>query len=269
MLPTVKLGNTEITRLLIGGNPFSGNSHISYERDWEMRDFFTYAKIKETLFNCMENGINTMVLRSDMHLLRLINEFRHEGGNLNWISMTGGEFLSYRGHINQIMQYKPCAIYHHGSVTDDMFKNKEYDGLKERIKIIKDKGVPAGLATHMPEVIEYAEEHDWGVDFYMACVYNISREDRISSAITGEANNGEVFDEGDIPIMYSMIRSVDKPCLAFKILGATRRCTSEDRIQGAFTEAFENIKASDVVVVGMYPDQVKPNCEYTRKALGV
>ena len=46
MLPTVKLGNTDITRLIVGGNPFSGNSHWSNERDWEMRDFFKGEKIK-------------------------------------------------------------------------------------------------------------------------------------------------------------------------------------------------------------------------------
>jgi hypothetical protein len=74
----------------------------------------------------------------------------------------------------------------------------------------------------MPAVIEYAEEHRWDIDFYMACVYNISRIDRVSSSITGKANAEEPFFEGDIPIMYKAIRSVDKPCLVFKILGAAR-----------------------------------------------
>lgn len=270
MLPTVKLGETDITRLIIGGNPFSGNSHWSNERDWEMRDFYTTAKIKEVLFHCKECGMNTMLLRSDMHIMRIIHEFRHEGGDLNWIAMTGGEFLSYDGHINQIVQYNPCAIYHHGSVTDAMFKKKEYDELKRRIHVIKNKGLPAGIGTHMPEVIEYAEEHDWGVDFYMACVYNLSRQDRVSSAITGKANNGEIFDDSDIPIMYSTIRNTPKPCLAFKILGAARRCDTQEAIQFAFNEAFTNIKPIDAVVIGVYPtelDHVKLDCEYTLNAL--
>ena len=270
MLPTVKLGNTDITRLIIGGNPFSGNSHWSNELDWEMRDFYTTDKIKEILFHCIECGMNTMLLRSDMHIMRIIHEFRQQGGNMNWIAMTGGEFLSYDGHINQITQYKPCAIYHHGSVTDAMFKKGEYDELKRRIHVIKNKGIPAGLGTHMPEVIEYAEEHDWGADFYMACVYNLSRQDRVSSAITGKANNGEVFEESDIPIMYSTIRNTAKPCLAFKILGAARRCDTQEMVQAAFDEAFANIKSTDAVVVGVYPkdiDHVKLDCEYTLNAI--
>ena len=129
MLPTVKLGNTDITRLIVGGNPFSGNSHWSNERDWEMRDFFTGDKIKETLFHCEECGINTMLLRADMHIMRLIYEYRKEGGKMNWIAMTGSEFLSFDGHINQLMQYGPQAIYHHGSVTDSFFKQGKMDEL--------------------------------------------------------------------------------------------------------------------------------------------
>ena len=270
MLPTVKLGLTEITRLIVGGNPFSGNSHWSNERDWEMRDFYTHDQIMKTLFHCEECGLNSMLLRADMHIMRLIMDYRKLGGKMNWIAMTGSEFLSYDGNINQIMQYGASAIYHHGSVTDQLFKEGKMDELKRRIQVIKDKGVPAGLGTHMPEVIEYAEEHDWGVDFYMACVYNISRTDRVSSSITGKANGEEIFDESDIPVMYRTIRQTPKPCLAFKILGAARRCQNQDTVRHAFYEAFENIKDTDAVVVGVYPkqeDHVALNAQYTQQAI--
>lgn len=271
MLPTINIGNTEITRLIVGHNPFSGNSHMNETLDWEMRNYFTTAKIKEILFRCQELGINTMLARGDMHIMRLIHEFRQEGGTLNWICMTGGEFANFDGHINQIMQYKPTAIYHHGSVTDGMFKAGEYDELKRRLDVIKSHGIPAGLGTHMPEVLEYAEEHNWGADFYMASIYNLSMDtNRVSSAITGKPNEGERFEEEDIPVMYEMIRKVNKPCLAFKILGAGRRCTSQETVRSAFFEAFANIKDTDAVVVGMYPkneDQAALDCRYTEEAI--
>ena len=270
MLPAIKLGPNQITRLIVGGNPFSGNSHWSNERDWEMRDFFTHEQILQTLFHCEECGLNAMLLRGDMHIMRLVYEYRKRGGTMNWIAMTGSEFLSYDGHINQLMQYGPCAIYHHGSVTDALFKQGQYDELRRRIDVIKSKGVPAGLGTHMPEVIEYAQEHQWGVDFYMACVYNISRTDRVSSSITGKANGEEIFDESDIPVMYRTIRQTPKPCLAFKILGASRRCADQDAVRHAFYEAFENIKPTDAVVVGVYPrreDHVALDAQYTLEAI--
>jgi hypothetical protein len=86
MLPLVTLGKARISRLVIGGNHFSGNSHISREIDNEMMDFFTCARIKETLFRCMECGVNAMQLRGDKHIIRILREFRAESGNMHWIA---------------------------------------------------------------------------------------------------------------------------------------------------------------------------------------
>jgi len=270
MLPTVALGNTQVTRLVIGGNPFSGNSHISRALDEEMMDFFTTERIKKTLFRCMECGVNAVQLRGDRHIMRILREFRAEGGKLNWIGQTAPELHSFEGNLNQMASGGAIAIYHHGTVTDQLFKAGEYDELKRRLNEIRKTGLPVGLGTHMSTVIKYAEEQHWDIDFYMACVYNLSREDRVSSAVTGKANEDEPFFEEDIPVMYKTIRQTDKPCIAFKILGATRRCQNEETVQAAFTEAFANIKASDLVNVGVYPkniDQVALNAEYTRKAI--
>lgn len=270
MLPVIRLNDLEVTRLIIGGNPFSGNSHWSDERDWEMRDFYTNDKIKETLFHAEECGINSMLLRGDMHIMRLLMEYWKEGGKMNWIGMTGSEFLSFDGNVRQMVRYGAKALYHHGSVTDELVKKGDYAELKRRIDVMKSYGIPVGLGTHMPEVIRYAEEHEWGVDFYMACVYNISRTDRVSSSITGQANGAEIFDESDIPIMYRQIRETPKPCLAFKILGAARRCDTQETVKQAFNEAFENIKPTDAVVVGVYPkdlDHVALDAEYTKQAI--
>ena len=270
MLQTVKIGSNDITRLIVGGNPFSGNSHVNDRLDWEMRRFYTSSKILEVLRHCEDCGINSMLLRGDMHIMRLIMEYRANGGTMNWIGMTGSEFLSYEGNVRQMVNYGAQAIYHHGSVTDELFKKGEFDELKRRVAFIKEMGLPAGLGTHMPEVIDYAEEHDWGVDFYMACIYNISRTDRVSSAITGIANGTEIFDETDIPIMYKKIRETSKPCIAFKILGATRRCQSQDTVKHAIFEAYRNIKPCDMICIGVYPkdvDQVALDTQYAEEAM--
>ena len=270
MLPTVLFGKTEITRLIIGGNPFSGNSHVSRQLDGEMMDFFTCDKIKETLFRSMECGINTVQLRGDKHIVRMLREFRAEGGNLHWIAQTTPESFSFEANIQQMAAVGAVAIYHHGTVTDALFKEGNYDEIIRRLGIIRKTGLPVGLGTHMPQVIEYAEAHHWDIDFYMACVYNLSRIDRVSSAITGKSNEEEPFFEEDIPVMYKTIRSTDKPCIAFKILGATRRCQSQETVKAAFLEAYQNIKKIDVVNVGVYPkdiDQVSLNAGYAEEGI--
>ncbi|MCI8624611.1 MAG: hypothetical protein HFG26_13265 [Provencibacterium sp.] len=270
MLPTVPLGVHAVTRLIIGGNPFSGNSHVSREMDEEMQDYFTTAAVKRTLMRCQECGINTMQLRGDRHILRILREFRAEGGRLQWIAQTTPESASFEANVRQMAQAGPIAIYHHGTVTDQLFKEGETEELLRRLAVLRSTGFPVGLATHMPEVVAYAEEQRWDVDFYMTCVYNLSRIDRVSSAVTGKANEDEPFFESDIPLMYKAIRAVDKPCLAFKILGATRRCQSQETVRAAFEEAFCSIKPQDAVIVGMYPkdcDQVALNCRYTAEAI--
>ena len=270
MLPTIKLGDANVSRLIIGGNPFSGNSHVDEQLSADMEDFFTTSEIKRTLFRCVECGVNTMQLRGDKHIMRIIREFRLEGGEMNWIAQTAPEMGFFAGHVKQMAALNPVAIYHHGTVTDALFKEKKYDELTDRLKLIRDTGKPVGLGTHMPEVMRYAEEHNWDIDFYMSCIFNLSYQERVSSAITGKANSGEWFDEADVPVMYDMIRAVGKPCLAFKILGATRRCATQDDVRAAFFEAFKNIKPTDAVVVGMYPktlDQVGLNSRYTREAI--
>ena len=70
--------------------------------------------------------------------------------------------------------------------------------------------------------------------------------------------------------MYQTIRQTPKPCLAFKILGAARRCDDQNMVRAAFYEAFENIKPTDAVVVGVYPkgeDHVALDAQYTREAI--
>ena len=45
-VPSVTIGGRRISRLLVGGNPISGNSHVSPELSREMADYFTAARVK-------------------------------------------------------------------------------------------------------------------------------------------------------------------------------------------------------------------------------
>ena len=137
---------------------------------------------------------------------------------------------------------------------------------------MRDCGVQVGLGSHIPEVIEYAEERGWNVDFYMTCFYNLSRDERESALVSGDraAATRERFLEEDPPRMAQTIQATPKTCLAFKILAASRHCGSQAEVAEAFRFAFEQIKPTDAVVVGMYQkhlDQVSLNVEHVRAAL--
>ena len=66
--------------------------------------------------------------------------------------------------------------------------------------------------------------------------------------------------------MCQSVRNTDKPCLAFKILAGGWAAGSPERTGQAFIYAFQNIKPSDGVIVGMLPafdDQAGENAGHT------
>jgi len=267
MLPTIRLGNADVTRLIMGGNIISGTSHLTPALDQEMEDYYTTANILKCLTRCEDCGINTVALRTDKHIMRVLREHWANGGKLQWIAQTASEMISFQGNVNAAMHYNPIAFYHHGSVTDDLMQQGKFDELKKRFAILRDTGLSVGMATHNPDYIRYADEH-FDVDFYMACLYNLTAVPHESSAIRGKSNEGEHFDENDIPLMYAAIQQTNRPCLAFKILGATRRAATPQDVSNCFQEAFETIKPTDAVMVGMFQrdrDEVAMNAELTNQ----
>ena len=46
-MPRVKFGSHTISRLIVGGNPISGTSHLSPQLSREMVDYFTAANSQE------------------------------------------------------------------------------------------------------------------------------------------------------------------------------------------------------------------------------
>ena len=267
---TIKLGNADVSRLIMGGNIISGTSHVSPELDLEMQKFYTMPRIQDAFDSCLANGINTVQLRIDPHIVRALMEHRENGGNLQWIAQTASEYRSLENNLRLASKIGPIAVYFHGTLVDSLYGDGDIQGIKDGLKTLRMLGVPVGLCTHIPEVMLRAYEEDWGADWYMACVYNIMKQGHVSSSITGKFGEDETFDEEDRKVMFDVIRQVDKPCLAFKILGASRRCTTDEDLESAFAEAYSSIKPTDACVVGCfqkYSDQITQNVNIVKRLL--
>ncbi len=184
-MPTVPFGPHRISRLLVGGNPVSGNSHWDSAMDREMVDYFTSGNIKLMLRNCERSGINTWQSRADKHIIRMLHEYRQEGGTMQWVAQTASEVENTARNIRDMMAEKPIGIYHHGSRTDQLWDAGKIDEVKNALKLMRDAGVRVGLGTHIPQVIDYAEDKGWDVDFYMTCLYNLSRPREEADRLAG------------------------------------------------------------------------------------
>lgn len=265
-LAMVQFANSDvsITRLISGGNALRGYSHFSQEMDTEMSEYFTEENVVAYLHELEASGINTIVARGDYHILHWFELFRREGGRLHWIAQTASEMHDIFGNIRILAAAGAVGIYHHGSRTDQRWLEGRIDEVGDYLKCMRDCGVQVGLGTHTPEVIEYAEEKDWDVDFYMACFYNLNRKPRESKLVSGGSSVAptKIFNADDPARMCKVISRTDKMCLAFKILAASRLCSTQNEVRAAFEFAFSNIKAADAIVVGMFPkhiDQISLN----------
>jgi hypothetical protein len=117
-------------------------------------------------------------------------------------------------------------------------------------------------------VIRHAEEKGWNLDFYMTCFYRVSRTAEEAKTELKEAPLGELFLASDPPRMTEVIRQVKRPCLGCKILAAGRRCGQPEEVANAFASAFQNIKPTDAVIVGMFPrfrDEPAENAALVRR----
>ncbi len=268
-IPRVRIGGREFSRLIVGGNPVSGNSHQSGQASREMRDYFSAENVKRLLRDCERAGINTWQSRGDRHIMRLLNEYRLDGGKIQWVAQTASELADIPRNIRECAALGAAGVYHHGSATDSMWKSGRMDELRARLKATRDAGVLVGLGTHIPEVIDFSESEHWDVDFYMTCLYNLSRSKEEAARLAGRAVDGELFWEPDRVEMLKRVRHSRKPCLIFKVYGAGRRCASAADMEAALMQVFRYAKPSDCVVIGMFPkhkEQVRENCALLLRA---
>lgn len=260
LVPRVNFCGLSVSRLILGGNPFSGFSHQGPERDGEMMDYYSAARIKETLARAEAAGINTAVMRSDRHIHRLLREYRNDGGQMQWIAQVPGDRTSpdFRVDVRRAMDSGPVAGYLHGGLLDAFYAERDAEGFAEMIEALREGGVPVGTAGHSPHAHLWAYELDVPLDFHVVALYNCG------SLHDGK---GEKFKPEDPPHAIDAIRQIDRPCIGYKIMAAGRVDPRE-----AFERAFGGIKPGDCVNVGVYrgdnDDMVEENVEMVTEILG-
>ena len=245
-LSTIAIGSRRVSRLIIGGNPYSGISHHSPAKSKEMEDYYTADQIMADLREAERCGINTVLARADRHIMRVLNEYRNTGGQIQWIAQTakGNEYTDLAAHIRLIARYQPIAIYHHGGTTDQLYDVGKLDTLHDALKLIRDLGFSPGIGTHEPHILKQCYYEGYDVDFYVCALYNHTR-------------HREMYLNADRDTAIAAIQTVDLPVIAIKVLAAGR---SEPL--PAFRFALEHIKPTDAMAVGMYTkDQPSQICD--------
>jgi hypothetical protein len=271
LLPTIRLGPHRVTRLIIGGNPIYGYSHFNKLLSEHQKAWHTPERVVELLKHCESYGLNTWQNSYADRTLSDLERYRAAGGTMQWLCLGKSDWDQYPERIADAAGHKPIGIAPHGALGERLHRQNKIPVLLDLLKRIRDHGVLVGLSAHNPALIELAEEKGWDVDYYMCCLYYLTRPKEEWQKLIGPhlpLPPNEIYLPSDPPRMFGVVQKAKKPCLVYKVLAAGRLIGTPAQVRQSFQTAFEKIKPTDAVIVGMYQqfgDQVAENAALVRE----
>ncbi len=255
-LPTGKIKNVEMSRLMAGGNLVSGFAHsrdLIYVSNL-MKTYFTEEKIIETLFISEASGINTAVLRCDDHIVGVLKKYRQQGGKIQWLAQTYPVGKEYK-NIKLAIDNGAIGAFVMGNNAERYLDENKVDELGEAVEFIKGKGVIAGVAGHTIKVPVACVENGIKPDFFMKTYHNntywtASPIDPADPELPKQSHDNMWCASAEI--VADFFSKNNTPWLAYKVLAA-----GAIRPKIGFREAFES--GADFIVVGMFDFQVADN----------
>jgi uncharacterized membrane protein YphA (DoxX/SURF4 family) len=273
-LPSGKLGDLQISRLILGCNLISGYAHA---RDLHyvgslFRHYNNERKIYETYNLAEQAGINTSNV--------VINNFPFLN---NYFKVTGSKMKTIaQVHVkpdddDPLWQFKKArdfgatTMYVQGGCADGLVKNKQMDYMQQAIEFIRSQGMHAGVGAHSIQVVLECEKAGLTPDYYFKTVHHDNywsahpREfrkefevDRKRSLDHNEFHDNifDIYPEQTVEVF----KKVKVPLFGFKVL-AGGAIKPED----GFRYAFES--GSDFICVGMFDFQIVENVNLVNKIL--
>jgi hypothetical protein len=264
-LPTGKIGNLKLSRLISGGNLISGWAH---SRDLHyvpslMRAYNTEDKVLETLQLMEENGITAIIadpIKKPKDILA--RYWKERGGKIQWIAEGHPDMDDWKTNIQQSIEFGASAVYVQGVKADKFYKAERLDLLGKCVEFIKSKGVPGGIGAHKLEVIMESEKAHYGADFYVKTLHHAGywsarKSEQKEDVVDSRTDN---YWDLDPERTIAFMQEVQKPWIAFKVLAA-----GAIRPESGFKYALEN--GADFLCVGMFDFQVAQNVSLVKALL--
>ncbi len=265
-VPAGKIRHVKVSRLIIGGNQFSGWSHsrdLPYLREL-FKAYSTEEKIMETLEACEECGINTIISGASGYLSRYHKE---RGGAIQWIAQVHPKADDLTSDIKRAIDSGAVGAYVQGGIGDSFVKSGRVELLGKAVEFIKDNGLIGGIGGHSIEVPMAVEKAGIEADFYMKTLHHgnywsaTPKEKRVEFNV----DSGSLYDHDNIWSItpektIEFMKAVKKPWIAFKVLAAGAIHPRE-----GFKYAFDN--GADFICVGMFDFQIREDAMIARSAV--
>jgi len=258
----VNIGGVKVSRFIIGSNPFSGFSHQGVDRDEEMMRYYTARRIVDTLHEAQSLGINTVIARTDHHVMRTLLEFFNEGGRLQWFAQTCPEVGSQEMCIDRAVKLGAQAVHIHGGWMDWLWLNGRIGEVKPLIERIRGEGLLAAVAGHRHEVIEWARDN-LELDYFMTSYYNPIPRDKNPLHVSGLE---EIYDHEHRRVMTGLVQTLPSPAIHYKVLAAGRNDPAT-----ALRFCASCLRENDAVCAGVYtgdkPGMLKEDIDLLEESL--
>ncbi len=262
-IPTIKIGDLEISRLIMGGNLIGGWAHardLIYASKL-VKAYHTDELIMMTMQLAEQCGINALI--TNPALIRVINKYWHEtGGKMKFISDCG-DAKGFLEGIRKSEEGGAAAMYCQGGTADRLTHAGKFDEIKEGLELIRSYGKPAGIGAHRIETIKACVEQGIKPDFWVKTLHH---HNYWSAQVDPEKKNTVELGFKDDMFCFKpdetidFMNKLDEPWIAFKILAA-----GAIEPKDGFKYAFEN--GADLICVGMYDFQVVEDSNITLEAL--
>jgi hypothetical protein len=240
-MPTIRLGSFEVSRLILGSNPFWGFWHGNPRKPKN----YTHEGCMVVMDAAAAQGITAIWVPGYKEWIDLWKEYKGKGGKLEtWISQPDGyNGVSVEDQITACARNGGRAVCIQGLNVDEAMEKKDFEKLKRWIGMIKDYGLPAGLASHNPDNILKAEEVGLPAEFYHL---TLGVPDTFESAARDRT--------------LETVRQIEKPMVVYKVFGAGRF-----EPESAFPYVFKAIRRKDGLCIGVdNPAQIVQNAEFIR-----
>jgi hypothetical protein len=271
-MPRGKIGDLEISRLLLGGNLLT---HFTHSRDLRYvyslaKHYNTPEKILETLAIAEENGINTLVIHYVPETIAVLKKHRERGGKMQWITCTchalvGGGLKQFAEEVERLVDAGTDALYISGVEADNLcgftndiagvdsakrVKEPNLDLLAQAVDVAKAHQLPTGLGAHRIGPIQDCEKAGLDIDFYLKTFHHHNYP-------TANLHHDSSFCP-DPEEVAAFMQTVKKPFFAFKVMAAGA-IPPEDAFRYVFTNG------ADFVLAGMFDFEIAEDARIVRE----
>ncbi|HSH19677.1 MAG TPA: hypothetical protein VLA03_04455, partial [Draconibacterium sp.] len=262
-MPMGKIGDHEISRLVLGGNLIGGWAHsrdLIYVPSL-FRAYNTEKKIFETLMLAEKAGINSINI--GFPTIDTIAKYKKmTGSNIKVITQVHPDMEKgdYYVNINKAIDSGMDIIQVQGNWCDWLVRDNKMDVIDKMLEKIRSNNISAGLGAHTVDSLIACEEQGIIPDYYMKTMHHDQywsahpRENRFPFEVDGKKylDHNRFHDNCFCLFPDKTAEFVERakvPVMGFKVLAAGA-ISPEDGFNWAFQ------KGADFICVGMFDFQI-------------